>query len=201
VLVEKYSTLLPLANWHWNLSVAKWCVETALKLDGDLVELGVFKGHTTAFVAEYVDFAQRAKHWYLYDTFAGIPVEDMNNEAWIERNEISYANSYSYEEVADRFKHYQNIHVIKGRVPDVFKDSPPPAKIAFLHVDLNSAKAEVAALEYMFDAVVPGGIILFDDYGWKVCDEQHQAINDWAKQQDISVLELPTGQGLLVVAA
>jgi len=199
LLVEKYSSLLPLPNWHWNLSVAKWCVESALKLDGDLVELGVFKGHTTAFVAEYVDFSKYAKNWYLYDTFAGIPVEDMNNESWIETNRLSYGDTYSYEEVADRFKSYPNIHVIQGRVPDVFRDHPPPPRIAFLHVDLNSAKAEVAALDYLFASIVAGGIVLFDDYGWAVCDEQHQAIDTWAKQRSLSVLELPTGQGLLVV--
>jgi len=197
LLVEKYSDLLPLPNWQWNLSVAKWCVETALKLDGDLVELGVFKGHTTAFIADYLDFSTIAKHWYLYDTFAGIPAEDINNASWIQKNENAYSD-YSYAEVSDRFKSYPNIHVIQGRVPDVFKDNPPPAKIAFLHVDLNSAKAEVAALEYIFASIVAGGIILFDDYGWEVCDEQHQAINKWAKAQSAAILELPTGQGLLV---
>jgi hypothetical protein len=199
-LVEKYSDLLPLPNWQWNLSVAKWCVETALKLDGDLVELGVFKGHTTAFAADYVGFAGMTKHWYLYDTFAGIPTEDINNASWVEKNEGAYSD-YTHEEVAARFSHYPNIHVIKGRVPDVFKDSPPPAKIAFLHVDMNSAKAEVAALEYIFASMVAGGIILFDDYGWEVCDEQHQAINNWARKRNISILELPTGQGLLVVTS
>jgi hypothetical protein len=200
LLHEKYSDLLSAPNWHWNLSVAKWCVESALKLDGDLVELGVFKGHTTAFVADYVDFSKQAKNWYLYDTFTGIPAEDMNNSSWADKNTAAYSN-FSYEEVADRFKHYPNIHVIQGRVPDVFKETPPPSRISFLHIDMNSAKAEIAALEYIFDAVIPGGIILFDDYGWKVCDEQHQAINKWAKEKALSILELPTGQGLLVAPA
>ena len=199
-LVDKHSELLPLPNWHWNLSVALWCAKNALKLNGDFVELGVFKGHTTIFLAEYTDFQHEEKGWYLYDTFAGIPEEDVNNPTWAELNKSLYVDSYFYADVVDRFESYPNIHVIKGRVPDVFNDSPPPSRIAFLHVDLNSARAEVAALECLFDSIENGGMILFDDYGWAVCDEQHQAIKAWAKKMSVNILELPTGQGLLVVS-
>lgn len=200
-LAEKHSNLLPIANWHWNLSVALWCAKRALKLDGDFVELGVFKGHTTVFLAEYLDFSKIDKNWYLYDTFTGIPAEDLNNESWVEVNMGIYVDTYTYAEVADRFSAYPNIDVIQGRVPDIFVESPPPSKIAFLHIDLNSAKAEVAALESIFDSIVSGGMILFDDYGWAVCDEQHQAINVWAQGKSLDILELPTGQGLLVVTS
>jgi hypothetical protein len=198
-ILERYSDLLPLPNWHWNMSVALWCAKNALRLEGEFVELGVFKGHTTLFLAEYLGFNKVGKKWHLYDTFEGIPAEDMNNGSWVGINEGLYVDTYSYEEVVARFKTYPNIHVIKGRVPDVFADNPPPARIAFLHVDLNSARAEVAALEIIFDSVINGGMILFDDYGWASCDEQHQAINAWAKKKSVNVLELPTGQGLLVV--
>jgi len=198
-LVDKHSGLLPIPNWHWNLSVALWCAKTALRLNGDFVELGVFKGHTTLFLAEYLNFSAIDKHWYLYDTFTGIPTEDLNNESWIEKNKGVYVNTYSYEEVKERFNAYSNIHVVQGRVPDIFTETPPPSKIAFLHVDLNSARAEVAALDAIYDSMVTGGIILFDDYGWAVCGEQHQAINEWARENMASILELPTGQGLMVV--
>lgn len=198
-IVDKYSELLPIPNWHWNLSVALWCVKNALGLNGDFVELGVFKGHTTLFLAEYIDFCKEGRSWYLYDTFEGIPAEDLNNSSWEDINKGLYVDTYSHAEVVDRFKHYPHIHVIKGRVPDVFSDNPLPSRIAFLHVDLNSARAEVAALDSIFDSIINGGMILFDDYGWASCGEQHQAINAWAKKMSVNILELPTGQGLLVV--
>jgi len=31
---------------------------------------------------------------------------------------------------------------------------------------MNSAASEIAALEGLFDKVVPNGTIIFDDYGW-----------------------------------
>ena len=40
------------------------------------------------------------------------------------------------------------------------------SRIAYLHIDLNQAPAEIAALEVLFDRIVPGGIVILDDYEW-----------------------------------
>jgi hypothetical protein len=68
-LCERHGDLLPVANWHWNLNTAAWAVQQAKAVPGDFVELGVFKGHTTRFLADLLDFASWPKTWFLYDTF------------------------------------------------------------------------------------------------------------------------------------
>jgi len=197
-LAEKHAHLLPLPNWHWNLQTVLWAVRQARNLEGDLVELGVFKGHTTLFCAEYLDFADWPKTWSLYDTFDGIP-DDQLDAGWKDSNRV-YKGTFSFEEVRDRFAHIANIKVIKGRVPEVLADECPD-KIAFLHVDLNNAIAEIQALEALYDRVVPGGIIVFDDYGWAVSRAQYDAENAWFAKKDLQILSLPTGQGLFVKPA
>ncbi|OYX29561.1 MAG: hypothetical protein B7Y99_12980 [Caulobacterales bacterium 32-69-10] len=151
-VVEKHAYLLPLPNWHWNLQTVLWAVLQARSLAGDFVELGVFRGHTTAVTAEHIRFASWNRRWYLYDTFNGIP-EDQLNVGWSGMNETAYKGTYSYEEVRDRFAAYPNIDVIKGRVPEIFQEVCPQ-RIAFLHMDLNSAVAEIAALEQLYDRIV-----------------------------------------------
>ncbi len=64
-LAEKHAELLPIANWHWNLQTVLWAVQRNQNVPGDYVELGVFKGHTTLFCAEYVEFSQWPKRWLL----------------------------------------------------------------------------------------------------------------------------------------
>ena len=44
----------------------------------------------------------------------------------------------------------------------------------------------------------PGGIIIFDDYGWMPFHKQKEAIDEFMLDQGLNVLELPTGQGLLI---
>jgi hypothetical protein len=81
------------------------------------------------------------------------------------------------------------VKVIKGFLPE---------RIGFLHVDLNSPKAEVAMLERLFDRVIPSGVVVFDDYGWKLFDQQKIAEDQFMRARGYEVLELPTGQGLVV---
>jgi predicted O-methyltransferase YrrM len=74
----------------------------------------------------------------------------------------------------------------------------PPERIAFLHLDMNSSKSEIAALEILFDRVSPGGLVVFDDYGWSAYAAQQVAEDAFMRQRGHRILELPTGQGLLI---
>ena len=63
---------------------------------------------------------------------------------------------------------------------------------------MNSSASEIAALEHLFDRVSPGGIIVFDDFGGGGYDRQAFLEIEWAAQRDHSIMELRTGQGLLL---
>lgn len=176
-----------------------WAVRQARLVEGDFVELGVFKGHTTLFAAEYLEFQTWDRRWFLYDTFEGIP-EDQLDPGLEETNKLIYDGTFSFEEVLDRFSGFPNIAVIKGRVPEILAENSPP-KIAFLHVDLNNTVAEIAALDALYDRIAPGGVIVFDDYGWATARAQHDAENAWFAARGLYILPLPTGQGLFIKPA
>jgi O-methyltransferase len=73
-----------------------------------------------------------------------------------------------------------------------------PATIAFLHVDMNNAAAELGALEMLFDRVAASGAIVLDDYGWTGYRAQKEVEDQFFAARGYSVLELPTGQGLVI---
>ena len=199
-LAGKHAHLLPIPNWHWNLQTVLWAVQQARAVEGQFVELGVFRGHTTIFLAEYLDFAAWDKRWYLYDTFEGIPTDQLD-PGWADSNKAAYnPNTFSFEEARDRFAPFPNIEVIKGRVPEILAETSPD-RIAFLHMDLNNSTAEIAALEALFDRITPGGIIVFDDYGWATAKAQHDAESRWFADRGLQILALPTGQGLFIKRA
>jgi hypothetical protein len=199
-LAGKHAHLLPIANWHWNLQTVLWAAQQARTVEGQFVELGVFKGHTSIFLAEYLEFAGWDKRWYLYDTFDGIP-DDQLDPGWAKNNKVVYnPQTFSYEEVRARFAPFPNIEVIKGRVPEILLDNSPD-RIAFLHMDLNNSTAEIAALEALFDRISLGGVIVFDDYGWAASKAQYDAENRWFADRGLQILTLPTGQGLFIKTA
>lgn len=185
------------ASLLWRLHVLCWCAQNALRLDGDFVECGVFRGYMTAVAAQFLDFGSRAKRWHLYDTFEGIPTAQLDPG---HGNPGEYLDPGLHGAVVRRFAAYPNITVHRGRVPEVLHDSAPP-RIAFLHLDMNSSKAELGALEVLFDRLVPGAYLLLDDYGWFAYREQKVAEDAFLAPRGCRVLELPTGQGLVIKAA
>lgn len=197
-LADKDFQLSPsgVTNWQWNLQTVLWGAQQAKDLPGDFVELGVYRGHTTLFLAEYLDFGKLPKRWWLYDTFEGIP-EDQVDPGWEKVNKGAYGNTFTFEEVRDRFAPFGNIEVTKGRVPEVFAETCPEA-IAFMHIDLNNSTAEIGALDALYDRIVPGGIIVFDDFGWQAAHAQHRAEMNWFHARGLTVLPSPTGQGIFV---
>ena len=99
--------------------------------------------------------------------------------------------------MVERFARYPNVRIVRGAVPMSFEEAVPE-RVAFLHVDMNSSKSEIAALEVLFDKVSRGGVIVFDDYGWRAYRRQQEAEDVFMRARGQRILELPTGQGLLV---
>jgi hypothetical protein len=71
-------------------------------------------------------------------------------------------------------------------------------KVAFLHIDMNCAYPERAALEYFWNKLASGAIVLLDDYAYFGHEEQREAIDAVAGNLGVDVLCLPTGQGMIV---
>jgi O-methyltransferase len=182
----------------WRLQVLVWAAEHAMHFPGDFVECGVFTGFCSAVVCKYLDFASTNKTFYLYDTFAGLPEEtstEQERKAWNTRykddpNEL-------VQRVRKKFAPYPNVKIVQGAVPESFRDAAPE-RIAFLHIDMNSEKAEILALEHLFDRLSPGGMLVLDDFGWNCHRAQMIAENAFMRARGYAVLELPTGQGLVI---
>jgi hypothetical protein len=102
-----------------------------------------------------------------------------------------------YADVKARFADTPNVTITQGKVPDVLAEVAPE-KIAFMHLDLNNADAEIGALEVLFERMVPGAILVLDDYGWMGYRNQKLAEDPWFAKRGYRILEMPTGQGLVI---
>lgn len=69
---------------------------------------------------------------------------------------------------------------------------------AFLHVDLNSAEAEVGALRAIWPNLVGGAVVILDDYGFPDFEMSRRAHDELADELGYEILALPTGQGLIL---
>ncbi len=176
----------------WRVYVLSWAAKSVLSRDilGDFVECACYKGTSARIICDYVDFASSNRNYYLYDLFE-------HDQTMASHHAMPEHGSTLFERVKSRFADFPNVVVTKGYVPQVL-DEVAPEKISFLHLDLNNAEAEIGALERLFDRLSPGGIMVLDDYGWLGYREQKIAEDPWLARRGYEVLELPTGQGLVL---
>ena len=173
----------------WRTAIACWAAHSGLRRAGDFVECGTYKGFTAGVICDYLKFDGVDKRFFLYDLFEHSPEMDHHG--------LPEHGPDLYERVVGRFSAYENVRVVKGAIPGSFSQALPET-VAFLHIDLNEAAAEVAALEHLFDRVIDGGIVLLDDYGWLPYKEQKEAEDLFFDERDYRVVELPTGQGMVI---
>lgn len=177
--------------------IACWAARKAANLAGDFVECGVHKGTLSRTIINYVGFEKLDKKFYLLDTFAGFDYRYVTEkEATTVAPEGRYPKVGTYEYVQETFQDFSNVELIKGSVPDTLSEIKSD-KVAYLSVDMNCAEPTRAALEFFWDKLVSGAVIVCDDYAWRGYIEQRETINEFAKSKGTDILTLPTGQGLI----
>ncbi len=181
----------------WRMHGNVWAAGHCLHVPGDFVECGVFRGHTAAVICRYHDFASVPKRFYLYDTFAGLPETTSTEKERSGWDKFKDNPDQLEAFVRDRFKEYPNAVIVKGIVPQSFAQAVPD-KIAYLHIDMNSEAAEMGALEWLFDRVSPSGFVMFDDFGRRHYRNQTVSQLKFMLARGHHILELPTGQGMVV---
>jgi hypothetical protein len=188
-------------GWRWRVHIGLWAASTAARLPGDFIECGVNRGFLSTAIMEYLDWDHVGKQFWLLDTFGGIDLSQLEGDdlaAARERNaRMDLADAGS---VRTWFSQWQNVNVIEGSVPATLS-LVQADEIAYLHLDMNSSEPEVAALEYFWERLVLGAVVLLDDYGYRGYEAQKHAMDELARRRDVPIASLPTGQGLLIRAA
>src|SRR5262249_38885961 len=151
----------------WRLHTLVWAARSAIARQGDLVECGVFKGDMSWVIASVLGNKIADRTFYLYDSFEGFSprlssaADFPDDPGFLKMANKIYRDPAIYEAGVRKFADIPHVKIIRGFVPETFKIAIPES-IAFLHIDLNSPAAEIAALEHLFDRVVSGGYIVFD---------------------------------------
>lgn len=174
----------------WRNYVLLYFAELASHVAGDFLELGCHTGFTASEVVKKVDFDKLGKKYYLYDLFAW-------NEGDQHTQLEGHRNPHMYEDVVARFAAHPFVRIIKGSVPESFAEGFPE-QVAFAHIDMNHPPPEVGALEAILPRLSSRGVVIFDDYGWWGYSAQKIALDPIIARYNLNVLELPTGQALLI---
>lgn len=181
---------------HWRLHVILWAAKHASQLEGDFVECGVYRGGYSRAIIDYLDFSKLPKKFYLLDTFEGLVGDYITEEEKLQGLDLVEYDK-SYEDVKATFQPFDNVIIIQGAVPTTLEQVKAD-KVAYLSIDMNNVLPEIAAIEFFWDKLVTGAVVVLDDYGFPNHINQKIAFDEFAQRQGIDILTLPTGQGLIL---
>lgn len=191
-------------GWPWRVHIGLWAASVASRLPGDFVECGVNAGFMASSILQSLDWQRLGKAFWLLDTFKGLDPGQVSrsevDEGILEKNARLIESGFYVTDVAAveaNFAQWTNVHIVEGSIPSTL-DRVTAREIAFLHVDLNCASPEVAAVERFWPRLAKGAPVLLDDYAYWGYRRQKLAMDALASRLDVAIATLPTGQGLIL---
>lgn len=169
-LIQPY-TMMPAARLKALASLVQGC-------PGVLVQCGVYNGGSAALMAACMP----ADEVWLFDSFQGLPEPGPEDGGKahrkfheIPRGQWCRGNILAVREVFNLVSPEPPLHIISGWLQDTLSASGCPIPDV-LHVDVDFYEATLLALQRFVPSMLPGALIIVDDYGhWRgaklACDQ------------------------------
>ena len=175
-------------------------------LPGSIVELGVSRGVSFFTFHKFLEIfcpCDTSKKVYGFDSFEGL--SDFSEEDGTTSLDISNDKrvaGWSSKKVEEEIfslcdlANQDNIlakirsKLIKGRVQETlepFLNETPGLRINLLHFDMDLFEPTYFALDKLWDLVVPGGIIVFDEYGLPPWGGEAHAFDRFVSERNLKI--------------
>jgi hypothetical protein len=171
-------------------------------LHGDIVECGVFKGAGILLWLKLLNMhhPNDIKKVIGFDFFDSSFVEELDNDidkktmkdVFIRCKDLS-DDDISMNGIRNKILYggfnETKFELIKGDISTTSKDfliNRPGFRISLLYLDLDLEKPTYDTLMNLYDRVVSGGIIVFDEYGYHAWSESN-AVDMFVKQHNLTL--------------
>jgi hypothetical protein len=169
-----------------------------LGLAGDVFELGVYKATSLIRFASFRMLLENnaSRRIVAFDAFGAFPSERVagaSDLAFIARFEAAGGTGLSRGEVDALLKRKllaENVELIEGDVRLTltrYLETRPAARIALLHLDVDVYEPTKFALETLWSRVVPGGLVVIDDYN--AVEGATRAVDEFAATTRVGSIE------------
>ncbi len=165
-------------------------------VEGHIVECGVGPGRSIFAFSIITQGMTRPREIWGFDTFEGIPPpssedgeSNSHKTGWWNHPRRQVAQLLEFNGI-DRTFIADKIRFVPGLFSETLS-TYGGGPIALLHLDIDFYESYWTALESLYDHVVPGGIIAFDEYLKPVWPGATRAVNEFFADRPEGVLKSP----------
>ena len=179
-----------------------------LDLEGDVAECGLYRGLFSFMFCNYLRLANpnfKGQGYHAFDSFQGL--SEPSEQDVISRPEYGAVGTHcrpagefqgSLETVKSTLKDYPLVQYHPGWIPESLS-SVPDRTYKFVHVDLDLYEPIKGAVEYFYQRMVKGGIIVIDEYAIPRWPGARKAVDEFCQMNHlITPVPLTTGNGVLI---
>lgn len=168
-----------------------------INLPGCCIEFGVYKGNSLFQIATFRQMLElpEARSIYAFDGFGAFPVQgimDTEDQKFITKFSSEGGNATNLSDMYNLLKHkgFKNIFLIEGDVRETFPEflsENQHVRFNFVHLDMDVYEPTLCVLDKLYEKLVKGGIIMFDDYN--IVSGATKAIDEFLSEHENLKLE------------
>lgn len=173
-------------------------VEQSSKVaEGALIEVGVWRGGTGTIIAEQSKRKGIDSPVYLCDTFRGV-VKAGPQDSSYRGGEHSDTSLEIVEALVESRSHLDNIVLLPGIFPDDTAHLIQDQRFRFCHIDVDVYESAKGIFDWIWEKMAPGGIVVYDDYGFHSCDGIRKHVEELRMRSDLTLIHNLNGHAILV---
>jgi hypothetical protein len=179
--IKKKYTLVDIYRCYelWDL------VKHVSKLsEGCFLEIGVWNGGTGTLIAKRAKQLGVKENIYLCDTFKGVVKTNSEyDDAYYKDGKHSNCCIENVKQILKYFN-IEDVKILVGIFPEETKHLFLDKKIRFCHIDVDIYQSAKDILNYIWPMIIPGGIVVYDDYGFEKCCGIEKHIQEISSDKD-----------------
>jgi len=171
--------------------------------EGDLVECGCWRGHSTYMLARLAA-TRGGGQFYVFDSFEGLSEYGEKDLGGLAPANTQLANarrrhfSADIESVRRTLAPFDFLHLYKGWIPERFPEVED-RQFKFVHIDVDLYQPYVDSITFFYPRLLEGGVMIFDDYGSAGFPGARKAVDELRERFKPSLsLSFPLGGGAWV---
>lgn len=142
------------------------CLKKTKELDGDIAEIGAFECGNVLCALNFASAnGFENKTFYAFDSFEGFA--DLSKHDPIARKKGDYSPQTSLQEIYDSLEMFPEARIIKGFVPETFREIPHDSSFSLVFYDADLYQPALDTFEFFWDRIVDGGYLIVHDYEYE----------------------------------
>ena len=173
--------------------------ETSKLKEGAIIEIGTWCGGSGAIIGKGARDCGVKDKIYMCDTFKGIVKVDGNKDSHMKNGMLDDATFECVDYLMNKLLKIEDVKILEGIFPEETQHNIPNyEKFRFCHIDVDVYYGCKDIVDWIWEKMVPGGIIVYDDFGFSSADGVTKYVEEQRQFSDRLVIHNLNGHAVVI---